>query len=397
MNPYIRPGDSKLMRRYLDWAAPYYEKFNPESRAEAVELDRWLYSRQSIGFLLGLLVAGVGLFLGLQSAGLRTSFAIIGTFVVFSLALFAVMITWWNGEILLEGKAGFARKSPMLTILYLLAIAYIGSLVGFVIGGTTGVKELLNFVYFKALTLEWFTITSPATLAIAFVLMGVVALTSVIKKQQLLARVKRLKAEALIQQSAKALSEAKLRILQAQIKPHFLFNTLAALQYWTDQNDPRASKLLKTLTDFLRLSTDSMDRQLIALEQELAQTREYLNIMQFRMDNKLTVEFDIAPETLIIKVPPALLLTIVENAIEHGIEPSITGGLVRIRTTIEQNGLNVKVINTGMPLSSQFKEAVGLTNSRERIKAVYGEAARLDLISQNDLAQTVALFVLPNL
>ncbi len=93
MNSYIRPGDSKLMQRYLNWAAPYYERFSPEHRMEAVEFDRWLYSRQSLGFLLGVMGSVFGLYLGLKAAGIRTSFAILTTGVVFGLAFIAIVGT----------------------------------------------------------------------------------------------------------------------------------------------------------------------------------------------------------------------------------------------------------------------------------------------------------------
>ncbi len=276
-----------------------------------------------------------------------------------------------------------------------MVFAYLGGLVGYVAGAAADVKEPITIQLIKGLLYEAFVVTSPAALALAFVSLGIVAFTLVIKKQQLQARIGRLSAEAAHQQSTKALSEAKLRVLQAQIKPHFLFNTLAALQYWTEQQDLRASILLRNLTEFLRLSSDMMDRELVPFEQEIAQTAEFLKIMQFRMDNKLSVEFDIAPTTLNYCVPPALLLTLVENAIEHGIEPSLTGGVVRICAVLGDNFLRVEVFNSGLPLNPQFDEAVGLKNSRERINAIFGNTARLQLVSQGEPWQTMAQFIVP--
>lgn len=390
MNPYIRPDDGPWMKRYLTWAAPYYDKFNPERRLEVAEIDRWLYSRKSIGFVIGLLGSAIGLFLGLRAAGLSNIFSALATVVAYGLVLVAVASTWFAGDILTDRRPKFVRQSPLLAAFYFLLMGYIGALIGFVFGAYMASKEPFTVDRTWSLFVEGFAKTAPAAAALAFLMVGAVCITLVIKKQQLQFRVSRLNNEANAQKNLSALNEAKLRVLQAQIKPHFLFNTLAALQYWTDIGDKRASGLLKSLTAFLRGSTDSMDNELIDLADEVALVSEYLKIMQYRMDKKLSVEINLNKNAKQAKIPPALLLTLVENAVEHGIEPSLNGGLIQIDAAVVDAMLNLTVKNTGCALRDQYREGVGLTNSRERVKALYGEQGSFELIGGSDHLKTVA-------
>jgi Histidine kinase len=390
MNPYIRPNDGPWMKRYLTWASPYYDKFSPERRLEVAEIDRWLYSRKSIGFIIGLIGSAIGLFLGLRAAGLSNVFAALATAVAYVLVLVAVSSTWFAGDILIDRRPKFVRQSPLLAAFYFLLMGYIGALIGFVFGAYMASKESFTVDRTLSLFVEGFAKTAPAAAALAFLMVGAVCITLVIKKQQLQFRLSRLNNEANTQKNLNALNEAKLRLLQAQIKPHFLFNTLAALQYWTDTGDARASGLLKSLTAFLRGSTDSMDNELIDLSDEVALVSEYLKIMQYRMDKKLNIEINLDKNAEQAKIPPALLLTLVENAVEHGIEPSLNGGLIQIDAVVVDAVLKLTVKNTGSALGYQFCEGVGLKNSRERIRALYGEQAVFELIGGSNHLETIA-------
>ncbi len=395
MNPYIRPDDGPWMKRYLTWAAPYYDKFSPERRLEVAEIDRWLYSRKSIGFVIGLIASAIGLFLGLRAAGLSNIFAALATIVAYVLVLVAVSSTWFAGDVLTDRRPKFVRKSPLLAVFYFLLMGYIGALIGFVFGSFMASKDSFTVDRTWSFFVEGFAKTAPAAAALAFLMVSAVCITLVIKKQQLQSRVSRLNNETTAQRNLNALNEAKLRVLQAQIKPHFLFNTLAALQYWTDTGDTRASGLLKSLTAFLRGSTDSMDKELIDLSDEVALVSEYLKIMQYRMDKKLNVEINLDKNAEQAKIPPALLLTLVENAVEHGIEPSLNGGLIHIDAVVVNAMLNLTVKNTGCALRDQHREGVGLTNSRERIKALYGEQVVFELLGGTNHLETIARLRFP--
>jgi hypothetical protein len=123
--------------------------------------------------------------------------------------------------------------------------------------------------------------------------------------------------------AARQAAEAQLKLLQGQIQPHFIFNTLAAVQHWVDTTDPRAGPLLKSLTAFLRGSTELLGREQVTLGEEALIVEHYLEIMQARLGARLHSHVEIAPELASQPVPPGLLLTLVENAIEHGVGPSL--------------------------------------------------------------------------
>ncbi len=394
MNPYIRPGDGPLMRRYLNWAQPYYEKFAPERRDEAVQLDRWLYSRRSLSFLVGLAASAAALFFGLRAAGVKTSFALLATFCAFALSFYAIANTWWIGD-LKVAQPRWLRTNPWLSALFLAGMGYLGALVGYSTEHFISTKKPISLAAIQGQIWDAITLTAPAAIAFAAMLVGLVCITLVLKKQYLQVVVQRLQAEAAIQKNTTALTEAKLRLLNAQIKPHFLFNTLAALQHWTDTNDPRAPSLLRNLTGFLRKSTDVMDKNLASLNDEIQLITDYLAIMKLRFNDKLVVEFDVQDTAKSVLIPPALLLTLVENALEHGIEPSLHGGTIRIAAMTENNCLTVDVINSGLPLPDSFSEDVGLANSRQRIQGVFGDRASLTLTFSKANSETIARFICP--
>jgi heme exporter protein D len=395
MNPYIRPEDGPLMRRYLNWAQPYYEKFSPERRNEAVLLDRWLYSKRSLGFLIGLLATAVALFLGLRAAGMRTSLALIATGCALVLSFYAIGSTWWFGDLNVS-QPKWLRKNPWLSSFYLSGMAYLGALVGFTTEHFVYTAEPVSLAGIRSQLLDALAITGPAAVAFTAMLVGLVSMTLVFKKQYLQGVIQQLQAEAAIQKNHNALTEAKLRLLNAQIKPHFLFNTLAALQHWTETGDSRAPALIRNLTGFLRKSADIMDKRLVNLDEEIQLITEYLAIMKLRFNDKLVVEFQVEEKAKQVLIPPALLLTLVENALEHGIEPSLHGGLVRIDARVDDHCLTVDVTNSGLTLPDDFVEGVGLTNSRQRISGIFNDRASLTLEPDKLNSQTRARFVCPN-
>jgi sensor histidine kinase YesM len=182
--------------------------------------------------------------------------------------------------------------------------------------------------------------------------------------------------------AARQLAEANLRLLQAQIEPHFLFNTLATLQHWVDTQDPRAPALLRALTIFLRASTEMFGREAVSLGDECAMARHYLDIMQARLGARLRYHVDIAPGCADQTLPPGLLMTLVENAVEHGIEPSVGGGEVRVRSRREDGACVLEVLDDGVGLRGQVQDGIGLANCRERLRHRFGDAATLGVSSR---------------
>jgi hypothetical protein len=121
------------------------------------------------------------------------------------------------------------------------------------------------------------------------------------------------------------------QLLQAQIQPHFLFNSLASLQHWVEVGDQRAAPLLRSLTGYLRATLPLFNRSRLSLGEELAAAREYLAVMQARLGERLAVRIEIEPGLEQQALPPALLLTLVENAIEHGVVPKLGAATLTLR------------------------------------------------------------------
>jgi hypothetical protein len=176
--------------------------------------------------------------------------------------------------------------------------------------------------------------------------------------------------------------DARLHLLQAQVAPHFLFNTLANVQALVDAGSPHASTVLRSLIAYLRAAVPVLDEPAATIERELQLVRPYLELMQMRMPDRLQYAMHVDPAALNVRCPPTTLLTLVENAVRHGIDPSEEGG--RIDIDIERRGERclVRVTDTGAGLHhSPNGLGTGLTALRERLQLIFGETAQLRLIS----------------
>ena len=170
-------------------------------------------------------------------------------------------------------------------------------------------------------------------------------------------------------------------MLNLQIQPHFLFNTMAALQHWVDAGDVRAAGLLRELTAFLRATTEMLGRSSVSLNEEAMLVRHYLGIMRQRLGERLAFEVHIAAAAESQALPPGLLLTLVENAVEHGIEPALQGGHLRVQARCAGNVLELSVVNSGAGLRRDWQDGIGLANCRARLRHRFGDAATLSLAS----------------
>ncbi|OWQ88568.1 hypothetical protein CDN99_17120 [Roseateles aquatilis] len=173
------------------------------------------------------------------------------------------------------------------------------------------------------------------------------------------------------------------RLATAQIQPHFLFNTLASLQHWVDTRDERAGPMLRSLTRYLRATLPMFEQDRLPLDQELQIVRSYLDIMQARLGQRLTwsLELDAAAQAALpsASLPPGTLLTLAENAITHGIEPSLRGGHIAVSAQAVGGRIRLEVRDGGQGLAPGACEGLGLANTRERLQAQFGDQARLGL------------------
>lgn len=179
-------------------------------------------------------------------------------------------------------------------------------------------------------------------------------------------------------EQARALAMAG-QLAAAQIQPHFLYNALAALQHWVQAKDDRAAPMLDALTGFLRATLPLFNRPRLALGDEAAAVREYLAVMRLRLGERLRHQVAIEPEAAAAQVPPGLLLTLVENAVEHGVTPSLLGADVQVRARRDGGLVVIEVADSGPGLPPGTADGVGLANTRTRLAQAFGERATLHL------------------
>ena len=178
------------------------------------------------------------------------------------------------------------------------------------------------------------------------------------------------------------LVEAQLQALHRQLQPHFLFNTLNTISALMHRNVDAADNMIAKLSDLLRISLHNAGIQEIALKEELDFLSKYLEIEQTRFRDRLTVVFDIQPDTLDALVPNLMLQPLVENSIKHGIGPKPTPGQIEIRSRRVGSLLELEVRDDGVGLSAarltDFNRGVGLTNTRSRLQHLYGSSHRFE-------------------
>ncbi len=192
-------------------------------------------------------------------------------------------------------------------------------------------------------------------------------------------------------------TEAQLRLLQAQIEPHFLFNTLANVISLIDHDAPKAKQMLESFTDYLRSSLTSLRHDQTTLGSELDAVHHYLLLLKTRMEDRLQFSIDNDPALGDLRLPPLLLQPLVENAIHHGLEPKVEGGHVRVSVRVEGSHLLIEVADDGLGLDAPPRRKSGagmaLGNLRERLQAQYGDQASLALVATQP--GTVATLRLP--
>lgn len=364
---------NRLQRAYYRWALPHYERIgerDPELRDSIEEIDGMLYTRRGVGAWAGWTMGGAGCALGLHAAGLP-GWQAVGVALVLWIGLSLAAVSAWFGA---RQRPAPRPVSPLKRVVVGMAVGVLPGLAGLLAGarvarGELGLADVLEVI-------------GRAAPAFALGLLGCALLFGMIWQISRRTYEQRLERSRLQRErdaaTAQAL-EADLRLLQAQVQPHFVFNTLATLQHWVDKGDPRAGALLRELTGFLRRSTEMLGRSAVPLDEELQAVRHYLSILQQRMGARLAWEVEADATTADLAVPPGLLLTLVENAIEHGLEPKIGGGRLRVQARRAPPGWLLRVEDDGLGLRAGHADGVGLANLRRRLHLQHGDAARLTL------------------
>jgi two-component sensor histidine kinase len=208
-----------------------------------------------------------------------------------------------------------------------------------------------------------------------------IAVGAMLKQRDLFAREQALRFELEKSELERKASDARLRLLQAQVEPHFLFNTLANIQALVDTNSPQASRVLASLIAYLRAAVPRLHDTATTLGQELELVRAYLDLMQMRMPDRLQFALRIDPAAKELLCPPMTLMTLVENAVRHGIDPSEEGGRINVDVILREGRCLVRVSDTGVGLQSMSEGlGTGLSTLRERMQLTFGGDAQLRLL-----------------
>jgi hypothetical protein len=206
------------------------------------------------------------------------------------------------------------------------------------------------------------------------------ALASIVRQKEAFAREQKLTFALERSELERQALDARLHLLQAQVAPHFLFNTLANVQALVDAGSPHASALLRSLTAYLRAAVPLLHEPAATIERELQLVRPYLELMQMRMPDRVQYAMNVDPSALKLRCPPTTLLTLVENAVRHGIDPSEDGGRIDVDVARHGERCVVRVTDTGTGFhQSASGLGTGLTALRERLHLIFGDAAHLRL------------------
>jgi len=234
-----------------------------------------------------------------------------------------------------------------------------------------------------------------AYFAFGFYIDLIIALLIVIAMHALL-YYQNFRASELAQSSLKTqLAQAQLKSLKMQLHPHFLFNTLHSISSLVLEDPPKANSMIARLGDFLRLTLENSEQQLVTLKEETEFLRCYLDIEQVRFGDRLTISFELEPQTLSAQVPHLILQPVVENAVQHAIAPRATRGHINIEAKRLNSLLRVVVSDNGPGITSNAisptKKCVGLTNVRNRLQQVYGPDFRFELTNGKNGGLTVVM------
>jgi len=180
--------------------------------------------------------------------------------------------------------------------------------------------------------------------------------------------------------------EIELNNLKSQLNPHFIFNALNSIRALVDENPKKSKQAINQLSNILRNSLASDKKGLTNFEEELKIVKDYLGLESIRFEERLKTEFDIHPESQRFLVPPLMIQTLVENGIKHGISKLTPGGIIQLKTDVVNDRLKIHIRNSGHLVNGtkRSKSGLGLKNTIQRLKLIYGDEASFKIVNEND-------------
>lgn len=184
-----------------------------------------------------------------------------------------------------------------------------------------------------------------------------------------------------------SIKEIELNNLKSQLNPHFIFNALNSIRALVDENPLKSKEAINQLSNILRNSLVTEKRGLTSFDEELKMVKDYLGLESIRFEERLKTEFDIDRESNQFLVPPLMIQTLIENGIKHGISKLTEGGIIQLKTRVDNDYLKIYIRNSGkfhLNGSAQNSNGLGLENTRQRLKLIYGDEASFRILTEND-------------
>jgi sensor histidine kinase YesM len=362
---------TKLKLRYDAFAERVLCSLNEVEREDVKSFDRWFYQGDGWRWLVGIIAITTAL--AWVASQLPWNMTFLWAAVLFNCAVLTLLwagLTAWFGYRRFSGKLfRYIIVVPLLA----LAGAFVGASIAGVVKGSNPLDWLQDSAKVRHIAIAGIVVGLLYTL--------VIALIAGLRNREYRALAAHLDAEKRQSDLSRQLAESKLRMLQLQIEPHFLFNTLGSAQQLAERGAPDAARLIANLIRFLRAATPSLRDETTTLAQERSLVEAYLGIMQTRLGPRLAYDVAIPAAVAELSVPPGMLITLVENAIKHGIEPIPRGGRVEVSAVTDGDDLLLAVADTGAGLdaASSCGQGIGLANIRERLALLYGNDASLEL------------------
>jgi signal transduction histidine kinase len=356
----LPPGMRKFMASKLAALSPFERE---QLRAFSLKYYGWRAYAALAKFVAVCIVVGVLVHLAFPKRGLVEMIAVSTCLGVGGLAAFVG--AWYNHRQMMQKK--------LRIVVSVLGLSTLGNIVGASVAGLEKGRSAAAILERLPPVILY---TSLGLLVFLLLPLALVVLT---RDQHYQVWSAQLQLEAERERTARELSESRLRMLRAQIEPHFLFNTLGAVQQLAENGAPRAAELTANLIAFLRASLSEMRTDRVNLRSDFELIRAYLDVMKTRLGDRLAYRIEL-PEALAgVGVPSMLLLTLVENAIKHGIEPAFRGGTIVVSAVQEGGQVRIRVQDDGVGMSAIPGQGHGLENIRDRLKLIYGDTARLEL------------------
>jgi sensor histidine kinase YesM len=280
----------------------------------------------------------------------------------------------------------FKFVKPFMQLIIIIVALTIGSIVGVLLGTVVvGIGPSIFFQKYSLFQMIILGILFGSIISYFFVSRDTISATKALVQEE---RIKRLTSE-------KKAVEGNLKLLQAQIEPHFLFNTLSNILSLLETDLNKGKHMLEDLIHYLRTSLSKTRGDITTIGQEMEMIRAYMNIFKVRMGNRLRYKMDIPDNLKDLPFSPMLIQPLVENAIKHGLEPKIEGGEVSISGEKIGEKLRLEIADTGVGFYEESALGTGLSNIRERLQSLYGDKGRL-ILEENRPCGLKAIIEVPH-